>query len=235
MPVHGSPSTRPSPAPSSSAAPFNIAMTDTAGRCWPSRGWTGPSPSPGDRPGQGLDRRRLRRPADRRLLRRDRRRGRRARGHRPARPVAAFGGGVPVVVDGAFVGAVGASGGSAAQDKDVAAAGAAAVAAATRDRTFRRRPAHPPHPERTHDDPVHAAGRRDRRHARGRPSRRRGDRPDARTRISRRIATGTGADRQVAIRSLAEQLVSEANAILARPTTGSTSSTRRCPMSSPSA
>lgn len=35
------------------------------------------------------------------------------------------------------------------------------------------------------------------------------------TRISRRIATGTGADRQVAIRSLAEQLVSEANAILA--------------------
>ena len=33
-------------------------------------------------------------------------------------------------------------------------------------------------------------------------------------RISRRIATGTGADRQVAIRSLAEQLVSEANAIL---------------------
>lgn len=34
------------------------------------------------------------------------------------------------------------------------------------------------------------------------------------TRISRRIATGTGADRQVAIRSLAEQLVSEANAIL---------------------
>ena len=44
--------------------------------------------------------------------------------------VAAFGGGVPVVVDGAFVGAVGASGGSAAQDKDVAAAGAAAVVAA---------------------------------------------------------------------------------------------------------
>jgi hypothetical protein len=34
------------------------------------------------------------------------------------------------------------------------------------------------------------------------------------TRISRRIATGTGADRQVAIRSLAEQLVSEANAVL---------------------
>jgi glc operon protein GlcG len=44
--------------------------------------------------------------------------------------VAAFGGGVPVVVDGTFVGAVGASGGSASQDKDVAAAGAAAVAAA---------------------------------------------------------------------------------------------------------
>jgi uncharacterized protein GlcG (DUF336 family) len=44
--------------------------------------------------------------------------------------VAAFGGGVPVVVDGTFVGAVGASGGSAAQDKDVASAGAAAVTAA---------------------------------------------------------------------------------------------------------
>ena len=44
--------------------------------------------------------------------------------------VAAFGGGVPVLVDGAFVGAVGASGGSAEQDKDVAAAGAAALAAA---------------------------------------------------------------------------------------------------------
>ena len=38
--------------------------------------------------------------------------------------------------------------------------------------------------------------------------------PMPETRISRRIATGTGADRQVAIRSLAEQLVSEANAIL---------------------
>ena len=35
------------------------------------------------------------------------------------------------------------------------------------------------------------------------------------TRISQRIATGTGADRQVAIRSLAEQLVCEANAVLA--------------------
>ena len=44
--------------------------------------------------------------------------------------VAAFGGGVPVVVGGACVGAVGASGGSASQDKDVAAAGAAAVVAA---------------------------------------------------------------------------------------------------------
>ena len=32
--------------------------------------------------------------------------------------------------------------------------------------------------------------------------------PMPETRISRRIATGTGADRQVAIRSLAEQLVS---------------------------
>ncbi len=44
--------------------------------------------------------------------------------------VAAFGGGVPVLVDGALVGAVGASGGSAEQDKEVASAGAAAVAAA---------------------------------------------------------------------------------------------------------
>lgn len=35
------------------------------------------------------------------------------------------------------------------------------------------------------------------------------------TRISQRIATGTGADRHVAIRSLAEQLVCEANAVLA--------------------
>lgn len=34
------------------------------------------------------------------------------------------------------------------------------------------------------------------------------------TRISERIATGTGADRQVAVRSLAEQLVCEANAVL---------------------
>jgi glc operon protein GlcG len=44
--------------------------------------------------------------------------------------VAAFGGGVPIVVAGEVVGAVGASGGSADQDKSVAAAGAAAVAAA---------------------------------------------------------------------------------------------------------
>jgi len=44
--------------------------------------------------------------------------------------VAAFGGGVPVLVDGALVGAVGASGGSAVQDKQVATAGADAVAAA---------------------------------------------------------------------------------------------------------
>jgi hypothetical protein len=39
------------------------------------------------------------------------------------------------------------------------------------------------------------------------------------TRISQRIATGTGADRQVAIRSLAEQLVCEANAVLSTATT----------------
>ncbi|MEI2777996.1 MAG: heme-binding protein [Tetrasphaera sp.] len=41
--------------------------------------------------------------------------------------VAAFGGGVPIVIDGELVGAVGASGGSAAQDKRVARAGADAV------------------------------------------------------------------------------------------------------------
>lgn len=35
------------------------------------------------------------------------------------------------------------------------------------------------------------------------------------TRVSQRIATSTGADRQVAIRSLAEQLVCEANAVMA--------------------
>ena len=43
--------------------------------------------------------------------------------------VAAFGGGVPIVVDGHLVGAVGVSGGSAEQDKSVAQAGADAVAA----------------------------------------------------------------------------------------------------------
>ncbi|MFZ2016823.1 MAG: hypothetical protein WAV00_23655 [Nocardioides sp.] len=38
--------------------------------------------------------------------------------------------------------------------------------------------------------------------------------PMPQTRISQRIATSTGADRQVAVRSLAEQLVCEANAVL---------------------
>jgi len=38
--------------------------------------------------------------------------------------------------------------------------------------------------------------------------------PMPKTRISERIATGTGADRQVAVRSMAEQFVSEANAVL---------------------
>lgn len=46
-------------------------------------------------------------------------------GNRPG--VAAFGGGVPVLVDGELVGAIGASGGSAEQDEQVAAAGADAV------------------------------------------------------------------------------------------------------------
>lgn len=41
--------------------------------------------------------------------------------------VAAFGGGVPIVVDGVLIGAVGASGGSAAEDKQVAQAAADAV------------------------------------------------------------------------------------------------------------
>ena len=41
--------------------------------------------------------------------------------------IAAFGGGVAIVVDDEVVGAVGASGGSAAQDAEVAAAGAAAL------------------------------------------------------------------------------------------------------------
>lgn len=44
--------------------------------------------------------------------------------------VAAFGGGVPIRIDGALAGAVGASGGSAAQDEQVAQAGADAVIAA---------------------------------------------------------------------------------------------------------
>jgi glc operon protein GlcG len=47
--------------------------------------------------------------------------------------VAAFGGGVPIRVGGELVGAIGASGGSAAQDKDVASAGAAALAQALDD------------------------------------------------------------------------------------------------------
>ena len=41
--------------------------------------------------------------------------------------VAAFGGGMPILVDGELVGAIGASGGSAEQDTEVAAAGAGAV------------------------------------------------------------------------------------------------------------
>ncbi|WP_433955407.1 GlcG/HbpS family heme-binding protein [Janibacter indicus] len=46
-------------------------------------------------------------------------------GNRPG--VAAFAGGVPVRVDGELVGAVGASGGSAGEDEQVAAAGAVAI------------------------------------------------------------------------------------------------------------
>lgn len=46
-------------------------------------------------------------------------------GNRPG--VAAFGGAVPVRVDGELVGAIGASGGSATEDEQVASAGAAAV------------------------------------------------------------------------------------------------------------
>ncbi len=38
-----------------------------------------------------------------------------------------FGGGVPVIVEGAIVGAIGVSGGSAEQDRDIAEAGASAV------------------------------------------------------------------------------------------------------------
>lgn len=44
--------------------------------------------------------------------------------------VAAFAGGIPIVIDGELVGAVGASGGSAEQDKDVASTGATALVAA---------------------------------------------------------------------------------------------------------
>jgi uncharacterized protein GlcG (DUF336 family) len=40
-----------------------------------------------------------------------------------------FGGGVPLRVDGALVGAVGVSGGSAEQDREIAEAGAAALSA----------------------------------------------------------------------------------------------------------
>ena len=38
--------------------------------------------------------------------------------------------------------------------------------------------------------------------------------PMPQTRVSQRIATGTGADRQVALRAYAEQLICEANAVL---------------------
>lgn len=76
-------------------------------------------------------------------------------GHRGR--VAAFGGGVPIVLGGGAVGAVGVSGGSAAQDKDIATAGAAAVVAviagAPPDRCPRTII------ERKHHDAVHAASR----------------------------------------------------------------------------
>ena len=49
--------------------------------------------------------------------------------------IAAFGGGVAIVVDGEVVGAVGASGGSAAQDTEVAAAGVEALAAVLTEAT----------------------------------------------------------------------------------------------------
>ena len=38
--------------------------------------------------------------------------------------------------------------------------------------------------------------------------------PQVSTRLAQRIATGTGADRQVALRAFAEQLICEANAVL---------------------
>ena len=50
-------------------------------------------------------------------------------GNRPG--VAAFGGAVPILVRGELVGAIGASGGSAQEDAEVAAAGAAAVSGTT--------------------------------------------------------------------------------------------------------
>jgi uncharacterized protein GlcG (DUF336 family) len=70
--------------------------------------------------------------------------------------VAAFGGGVPIVLGGGAVGAVGVSGGSAAQDKDIASTGAAAVVAGVTgvSPTFF---CHRDVTERTHHDPVHAA------------------------------------------------------------------------------
>ena len=53
---------------------FNVAVTDTAGGLLAFARMDGAfAVLRGDRPGQGLDRRRLRRPADRRLLRRHRR------------------------------------------------------------------------------------------------------------------------------------------------------------------
>ena len=70
--------------------------------------------------------------------------------------VAAFGGGVPVLIGGTFIGAVGVSGGSAQQDKDVASAGATAVIAAI---TGQAATPHRTFTERTHHDTVHAAGR----------------------------------------------------------------------------
>ena len=129
-----------------------------------------------DRPGQGVDGRRLRRHPDRHLLRRHRRRGRRPRGHRPARP----GRGLRRWR-------------SRARRRDVrrrrrrlrrvGRTGQGRRLRRCRRRRGDRGPTPPAltahHEKRTHDDPVHAAGGRDRRHARGRPARRRGDRPDA--------------------------------------------------------
>ncbi|WP_377639350.1 heme-binding protein [Oryzobacter terrae] len=72
--------------------------------------------------------------------------------------VAAFGGGVPITVGGSWIGAVGVSGGSAAQDEDVALAGAAAVVAAITG-TPTVPGSHRTVIERTHHDAVHAASR----------------------------------------------------------------------------